>query len=105
MQSGHRNRTQNFEIRWCPNQLGHPRVGLVVPLYGATKVARNRLRRRLREILRRRILTSMPALDLVLRSRAQTYGVGFHDLASELEKWLRSLPESRYCLDEQRGRS
>lgn len=93
MQSGHRNRTQNFEIRWCPNHLGHPRVGLVVPLYGATKVDRNQLRRRLREILRRRILPRMPALDLVLRSRAQTYRAGFHDLANDLEKWLLSISQ------------
>ena len=36
-------------------QAGHPRMGLIVPKFQSTAVARNRLRRRLREIWRREL--------------------------------------------------
>jgi ribonuclease P protein component len=64
MRSGRRSRTRALEFYWQPNDVGHPRLGLVVPRYRSTAVARNRLRRRLREILRRRIVLRMPPLDL-----------------------------------------
>ena len=37
------------------NTAGHPRMGLIVPKFQSTAVARNRLRRRLQEIWRREI--------------------------------------------------
>ena len=52
---------------WADNMTGHPRMGLIVPKFRATAVARNRLRRRLREIWRREILPQQPALDLIIR--------------------------------------
>jgi ribonuclease P protein component len=46
-------------------------------------VARNRLRRRLREILRREV-ASLPAVDLVVRAKRAAYGAPFATLLAEL---------------------
>ncbi len=42
-----------------PSALSHARVGFVVPKYGHTSVDRNRLKRRLRELVRTRLLPSL----------------------------------------------
>ncbi|UCG88652.1 MAG: ribonuclease P protein component [Gemmatimonadota bacterium] len=88
---GRRRGTQRLDFFWVPNRLGHPRLGLVVPSHGATAVARNRLRRRLREIARRRVLPVLPAIDLIIRARSSAYRAGFRDLAADLERWLQSV--------------
>ena len=56
------------------NAVGHPRLGLVVPRYQQTAVARNRLRRRLRELWRREVQPDQPARDLVIRARRELPG-------------------------------
>jgi ribonuclease P protein component len=88
---GRRRRTPRLDIAWYPNDTGHPRLGVIVPRYGRTAVARNTLRRRLREIARRRLLPGMPALDLVLRPRPDAYHASFDHLAGDLETWRHSL--------------
>ena len=72
---------------WTGNAAGHPRIGLIVPRFRATAVARNRLRRRLREIWRREIQPAQPALDLVIRARREAYGASFEALRRELLAW------------------
>ncbi len=81
---------QDIRCSWLPNGLNHPRCGVVVPLYGATAVARNKLRRQLREIARRRILPELEPIDFVLRPRSRAYKAKFADMAVELEQWLQS---------------
>ena len=80
-----------MDIAWYPNDSGHPRLGLIVPKHGSTAVARNRLRRRLREIARRQIFPGLPSVDLVLRSRPDAYRAEFGALAGDLETWRHSL--------------
>lgn len=92
--TGKRRRTPRLDLAWCSNRLGHPRLGLVVPRRGATAVQRNRLRRRLREIARRRLLPQLAPVDLVVRSRANAYQANFQELATDLEEWRRSLSPS-----------
>jgi ribonuclease P protein component len=92
---GRRCRARRMDIFWRPSRLGHPRLGLVVPRHGGTAVARNRLRRRIWEVARRRILPRIGAIDLVLRPNATAYQAAFPDLATDLEEWLRSLTDSR----------
>jgi ribonuclease P protein component len=82
--AGRRRRTPHLELAWRPNSTGHPRVGIIVPRYQHSAVARNRLRRRLREILRRHALGSLPAIDLVLRARRDAYAASFAVLRAEL---------------------
>src|SRR5512135_49223 len=55
-ETGRRVRLRHLEMAWRPNSQGHARTGIVVPRFGNTAVARNRLRRRVREILRRELL-------------------------------------------------
>jgi ribonuclease P protein component len=66
-------------------------LGLIVPRHGATAVARNQLRRRLREIARRSLLPRLPTIDLVVRSRAEAYRAGRRELQADLEQWQCSL--------------
>jgi ribonuclease P protein component len=80
-----------MDIAWYPNDAGHPRLGLIVPRYGSTAVARNRLRRRLREIARRRVLPGLAPVDLVVRPRPDAYRAAFDTLADDLDTWRRSL--------------
>ena len=72
---------------WMDNQLGQPRIGLLVPKFQLSAVARNRLRRRLREIWRRDIQPRQPAWDLIIRARREAYAAGFDTLRSELLAW------------------
>ena len=55
-------------------------MGLIVPRFQSTAVARNRLRRRLTEIWRREIQPVQGATDLVIRVRREAYEARFTDL-------------------------
>lgn len=69
------------------NTAGQPRMGLIVPKFQSTAVARNRLRRRLREIWRRELQQDQPAWDVVIRARRETYRASFADLRAALAEW------------------
>jgi ribonuclease P protein component len=60
-------RTRYFQVMSRPNELGHPRLGMIVSkrLYSRA-VDRNRIRRQIRETFRQSA-TSLPALDMVVR--------------------------------------
>lgn len=45
---------------------------------------RNRLKRRLREIIRLHVLPTLPPFDLVVRTRREAYAASFLALTSEL---------------------
>jgi RNase P protein component len=55
-------------------------------------VARNQLRRRLREHARRTFLPVLPPLDVVIRSRAAAYVAPRSDLCADLDQWHAHLP-------------
>ncbi len=78
---------------WADNTVGHPRIGLIVPKFRSTAVARNRLRRRLKEIWRRDVAPALPALDLVVRARREAYAAPFTSLRAELLGWRGALAE------------
>jgi ribonuclease P protein component len=65
-------------------------MGLIVPKFQSSAVARNRLRRRLREIWRRELQLQQPAWDLVIKARREAYGASFAELREELLAWQRS---------------
>jgi len=89
--AGRRHRTQHLDLVWRHNASGHARLGLIVPLHQSTAVARNRLRRRLREILRRDVLQSLPAVDLVIRAKRSAYTASFAVLRAELTGVVETL--------------
>jgi|SRR5439155_3619198 len=89
--SGIRVRTPLLDIAWHPNQLGRPRTGIIVPRHQQTAVARNRLRRRLREIMRRELQAKLPAVDLVVRAKRAAYTARFADLRVDLAQATRQV--------------
>ena len=91
MQQGRRSRTPRIELYWISNALGHPRLAVIVPRYGGTAVARNRLRRRLRERVRRNLLVRLEAWDLVVKARPDAYRASPGDLAGDLAQWLTTV--------------
>jgi len=72
---------------WTDNMTGHPRMGLIVPRFQASAVARNRLRRRLKELWRLELQAPQPAWDLVIRARREAYAASFDQLRGELLGW------------------
>jgi ribonuclease P protein component len=72
---------------WTDNMTGHPRMGLIVPKFQASAVARNRLRRRLKELWRLELQAHQPAWDLVIRARREAYGASFDQLRGQLLTW------------------
>jgi ribonuclease P protein component len=83
-EQGQRRRAAHLDLAWQSNTKGHPRVGIIVPRHSQSAVARNRLRRRLREILRRDALSRLPAIDVVVRARRGAYAAPFAVLRAEL---------------------
>ena len=95
-QEGKRIRTGLLEVRVVASPLVLPagtrtRIGLIVPRYQQTAVARNRVKRRLRELSRTRLLPSDIAVDLVIRIRPQAYRASFLALAEDIDRVLLQL--------------
>ena len=84
-------RTPHFDLAWRESPVGHPRTAIVVPRYQFTAVARNRLRRRLREILRRNPLATLPVVDLVVRAKRAAYAAPFPALRADLTESVTRL--------------
>lgn len=78
-----------MEVFFAPSPVGFSRFGLIVPKHGRRIVERNLLKRRLREIARRRLLPELErrgvAVDVLVRVRRGAYDAGFEELSAELE--------------------
>ena len=89
LRKGTRSRTPTLDvyILRVPTR-PYPRVGWVVPKLGNGSVARNRLKRRLREIGRTRVLGALGArgvgADVLVRVRTSAYRATYHQLEEEL---------------------
>jgi ribonuclease P protein component len=83
---GKRIRTEHLDVRTVASPLRHPRVGLIVPKYGRTSVERNRLKRRLREIVRQDLLPRLSPVDVTIRARREAYGASFAALRDQLRR-------------------
>lgn len=68
-----------------------PRVGLIVPRYRHSAVARNQLKRRLRELTRLRILPTGLPYDVVVRAKPEAYDADFVHLAADVDRALAQL--------------
>ncbi|MFL5495580.1 MAG: ribonuclease P protein component [Gemmatimonadales bacterium] len=87
---GRRRRFEHLDMIWTDNTTGHPRMGLIVPKFQSSAVARNRLRRRLRELWRLELQPHQPAWDLVIRARREAYGATYPALRDDLRGWRRA---------------
>lgn len=95
LRKGRRHRTPHLEVFTSPAPGDRPRYGTIVPRYGRRIVDRNRLRRRLREIGRTRVLPPLRAggldLDVLVRARPDAYGARFGELRDQLDDLTESL--------------
>jgi ribonuclease P protein component len=75
-----------------PSPAAFSRLGLVVPKHRQTAVRRNRVKRRLREILRLEVLPRLDAggcaRDVVVRARRDAYDATYAQLRDELVRWV-----------------
>ena len=75
------------------NTVGRPRVGIIVPKHGHPNVERNRLKRRIRETVRRGWLARRwregASIDLLVRARPSAYDLSAADLIARLGEALR----------------
>ena len=92
LREGKRARTDHLEVRFLASLLRYSRVGIIVPKHRHSIVERNRLKRRLREIIRLEILPlmSIPA-DVVVRAGPRAYAASFETLRAELVGGLSRL--------------
>lgn len=92
---GRRHRGGPCELFVRPSPEGRPRVAFVVPRHGRSIVDRNRLKRRLREIVRRgwlrRAYREGLAVDVVVRARPGAYEASFDRLRGALESRLEAV--------------
>jgi ribonuclease P protein component len=89
--AGRRLRTEHLDVRAIDSLLSHARVAVIVAKHGHSIVERNRLRRRLRELARTRIIPVTHGVDLVIRSLATAYDASFEQLGSEVETVVAKL--------------
>jgi ribonuclease P protein component len=95
LEKGKRQRTASFDIFTVPTSVARSRIGLIVPRHGRRIVDRNLLKRRLREIGRRRVLPSLDDrgthVDVLVRARPTAYGAEFEVLSRELTEAMEAL--------------
>ena len=95
LHDGSRARSHHLDVFTAPAPHGEPRFGAIVPRYGRRVVARNQLRRRLREIGRTEVLPRLGvrgcAVDVLVRGRPQAYDARFQELRAELLRLTEGL--------------
>ncbi len=88
---GKRSRTPHLDVLVADSPLSFSRVGTVVPKHGNTAVDRNRLKRRLREVLRTELVPFLDEasleVDVLVRARREAYQAGFREISDELRAW------------------
>ena len=75
-----------------PNGLNVSRFGWSIKKALGTAVRRNRIRRRLREVLRLHLQEITPGWDIVIHPRSSVATANFSELASELLRLIPSAP-------------
>jgi len=94
---GKRIRTGALEVRTLASLRREGRIGIIVPRYQHSAVDRNRLKRRLREILRREWTEPViagAARDVVVRAAPSAYRADFAALRADLKQLASRLPTS-----------
>ena len=69
-------------------------MGFVVPRYKHSAVDRNRLKRRLREIARTRLLPVLPPGDVIIKALPHAYAAPFDALGRQLERTIDRIAQA-----------
>ncbi len=92
---GKRRRTDHLDVFFAASPASRSRWGVVVPKHRHNLVERNRLKRRLKEIGRVRVLPALREaaleLDVMVRARAEAYEASFDQLRDELNRVTEAL--------------
>lgn len=88
-------RTASMDVRAIASLGVCARVGIIVPKYGHSSVDRNKVKRRLRELVRIHVLPVLPTIDVVLRAAPKAYSRSFDELREEVRKWSQQLVTGR----------
>lgn len=91
---GKRFRTARLELRFAASPSRQPRLGIIVPRHHQSAVARNLVKRRLRELARLELLPLLrerAPLDVVVRAAPGAYDVGYEALATDLQLLARRV--------------
>jgi ribonuclease P protein component len=86
--------TERLEARASASLFLHPRVGIVVPKHRHKVVARNRVKRRLRELVRTTLLPALGRVDLLIRAKPEAYESTFNELTADVAQigdWAAGL--------------
>jgi ribonuclease P protein component len=88
---GRRKSSSQFVVFFRPNAAGRSRFGSSVKKALGGAVVRNRIRRRIREIVRLNLPEAPSGWDVVIHARASVARADFHELAAELSGLLRNV--------------
>ena len=84
-------KTRHLSAYVASSPLPYCRVAVVVGKHGRTIVERNRLRRRLRELVRVSLLPAFTGTDIVLHALAEAYDADFGALDLEVQTLAKKL--------------
>jgi ribonuclease P protein component len=88
LRSGRKKKTSHLDVFFLSSGVETPRIGLIVPKYGGRIVDRNRLKRRVREVVRREVLPRLKkadqCMDVLVRVRREAYRATYQQLRREL---------------------
>jgi ribonuclease P protein component len=88
--AGKRRSNSHFTVFLRANQLSHSRFGFSIKKALGGAVVRNRIRRRVREIVRRRRLEIAAGWDIVIHPKSNVAKAEFATLAAELSRLMPS---------------
>lgn len=84
-------RAAHFELRVAASPLSYARAGFIVPKHGRDIVDRNRLKRRLRELVRTCALPTLAPQDVVIRALPGAYALTWDQVRDEISAALQKL--------------
>lgn len=93
-QKGERHHTEHFEIITCPNELGWRRLGITVSKSTGTAVARNYVKRIVREYFRLHKAQFPVSSDLVFIAKPSAGDLTYHRLCEELNRVFPPLMDT-----------
>jgi ribonuclease P protein component len=91
VRSGTKVRAKLLDLRRLDNSAKVARVAVVVGKFGFTAVERNKLKRRLRELVRMRMLPVLAPMDLLVRARREAYAASFEMLRDDVADAVQRL--------------
>jgi ribonuclease P protein component len=89
--NGRRRSSGQFVVFFCANHLAHSRFGISVKKALGGAVIRNRIRRRIREVLRQNFPEMPIGWDIVIHPRSSVVRVEFLALTADLLRLLQSI--------------